>query len=153
MRGLHGANRLGGNSLLEFAVFGRRAGEAAAAYAKAASLDRGSPSLVADEEKRLKDMGARTGGEDSIGSVRSELAAIMHEKVGVYRDGPGCGRRWTGVNELRARYERVAVSSTEGAYNPSLSSLVELGNMLDVAQVIAAGALAREGEPRRPLPH
>jgi succinate dehydrogenase / fumarate reductase flavoprotein subunit len=142
--GVHGANRLGGNSLLEFAVFGRRAGETAAAYAKTASLDKGSQSLVLDEEKRLQEIGTRTGGEDSIGSVRGELAATMHEKVGVYRDGRGLREALDKVNELRARYGRVAVTSTEGAYNPSLSSLVELGNMLDVAQVIVASALARE---------
>ena len=142
--GVHGANRLGGNSLLEFTVFGRRAGEAAAAHAKTASLDRGSQSLVQDEEKRLQQMGTRTGGEDSIGSVRSELAATMHEKVGVYREGRGLREALDKVNELKGRYGRVAVSSTEGAYNPSLSSLVELGNMLDVAQVIVASALARE---------
>ena len=142
--GVHGANRLGGNSLLESVVFGRRAGEAAAAYAKTASLERGSQSLVQDEEKRLQEMGTRTGGEDSIGSVRRELAATMHEKVGVYREGRGLREALDKVSELRARYGRVALSSTEGAYNPSLSALVELGNMLDVAQVIVASALARE---------
>ena len=142
--GVHGANRLGGNSLLEFAVFGRRAGEAAAEYSKTASLDKGPQSLVLDEEKRLREMGARSGGEDSIGSVRSELAATMHEKVGVYRDGGGLREALDKVNELRARCGRVAVASTEGAYNPSLSSLVELGNMLDVARVIVTSALARE---------
>ena len=142
--GVHGANRLGGNSLLEFAVFGRRAGEAAAAYAKSASLDKGSQSLVLDEEKRLQEMGTRTGGEDSIGSVRSELAATMHEKAGLYRDGRGLREALDKVSELKARYGRVAVASTEGAYNPSLSSFAELGNMLDVAQVIVASALARE---------
>ena len=102
--GVHGANRLGGNSLLEFAVFGRRAGEAAAAHAKTASLDRGSQSLVQDEEKRLQQMGTRTGGEDSIGSVRSELAATMHEKVGVYREGRGLREALDKVNELKGRY-------------------------------------------------
>ena len=142
--GVHGANRLGGNSLLEFAVFGRRAGEAAAAYSKTASLDKGPQSLALDEEKRLQEMGARSGGEDSIGSVRSELAAAMHEKVGVYRDGGGLRGALDKVNELRARYGKVAVANTGGAYNPSLSSLVELGNMLDVAQVIVTSALARE---------
>ena len=142
--GVHGANRLGGNSLLEFAVFGRRAGEAAAAYSKTASLDKGPQSLALDEEKRLQEMGARSGGEDSIGSVSSELAAAMHEKVGVYRDGGGLRGALDKVNELRARYGKVAVANTGGAYNPSLSSLVELGNMLDVAQVIVTSALARE---------
>ena len=142
--GVHGANRLGGNSILEFAVFGRRAGEAAAAYSNTATLNKGFQSLVLDEEKRLQEMGARSGGEDSIGSVRSELAATMDKKVGVYRDGGGLREAMDKVNELKARYGRVAVANTKGAYNPSLSSLVELGNMLDVAQVIVTSALARE---------
>ena len=142
--GAHGANRLGGNSLLEFAVFGRRAGEAAAAHAKTASLGHGSQSLILDEEKRLKEMGTRTGGEDTIGSVRSELATTMHEKVGLYRNGQGLQEALDKLNDLEARYGRVAVTSTEGPYNPSLSSLAELGNMLDVAQVIVASSLARE---------
>ena len=62
----------------------------------------------------------------------------------MYRDGPGLREALDKVNELRARYGGVAVASTEGAYNPSLSSLVELGNMLEVAQVIVTSALARE---------
>jgi succinate dehydrogenase/fumarate reductase flavoprotein subunit len=99
---------------------------------------------VRDEEKRLQAMVARTAGGDTIGSVRRELAAAMHENVGVYRNGPGLQGAQDKVNELIARYGKVGVSNTEGPYNPSLSSLLELGNMLDVAQVIVASALDRE---------
>ena len=141
--GVNGANRLGGNTLLESTVFGRRAGEAAAAYARAASASRGPDSLAGDEERRLKDLGVRTGGEDSIGSVRSELAATMHEKVGLRRDGPGLQQALDKINELKDRSQRVSIAAVDGPYNPSLSSLSELGNMLDAAQVIAASALAR----------
>ena len=142
--GVHGANRLGGNSLLECAVFGRRTGEAAASYASSTPLQRGSPGLLADEGQQLRDMGSGSGSEDTIGSVRSELASTMHQNVGVYREGQGLQQALDKVNDLKARYGSVALSNKDGAYNPSLASLVELGNMLDVAQVIVASALARE---------
>ena len=142
--GVNGANRLGGNTLLESAVFGRRAGEAAAAYARTAPANRGSSSLASDEEKRLQDLGARTGGEDSIGSIRSELAAAMHGKVGLSRDGAGLQQALDKIAELKDRYRRVSIAAAGGPYNPSLSSVLELGNMLDTAQVIAASALARQ---------
>ena len=142
--GVHGANRLGGNSLLECAVFGRRTGEAAADHARSTPLQTSSPGLLADEEHRLRDLGAGNGSGDTIGSVRRELASTMHQNVGVYRDGQGLRQAMDKVNDLKTRYGSVALSSTDGAYNPSLASLVELGNMLDVAQVIVASALARE---------
>ena len=142
--GVHGANRLGGNSLLECAVFGRRAGEAAASHAQTASRDNAPPALWADEEKRLQEAGGGSGGEDTIGSVRSELANTMHQKVGLYRDEQGLQEAQAKIEELRDRYTKVTVPSTEGPYNPSLSVLLELGNMLDVAQVIVASALARQ---------
>ena len=145
--GIHGANRLGGNSLLECAVFGRRAGEAAADYARTAPLRRSSEGLLLDEEKRLLEAASGGGTNDTIGSIRSELAGTMHQNVGVYRDGQGLQQALDKVQELRARYEKVGAPNTNGAYNPSLSAILELGNMLDVAQVIVASSLAR-GESR-----
>ena len=142
--GVHGANRLGGNSLLESAVFGRRAGEAAANHARAASLERVSEPLLQDQETRIKEMASRNGGEDTIGSVRRELASTMHQQVGVHRDGPGLQEALEKVKGLKARYQRVGISSAEGTYNPSLSTLLELENMLDVAHVVVASALARQ---------
>ena len=142
--GVHGANRLGGNSLLECIVFGRRAGEAAAEYAGATSLEIAAVSLLTDEENRTKELVSRGEGEDTIGSLRRELALTMHKKVGVYRDGTGLKEAADKVHELKDRYSRVAIPSSGGAYNPSLSTLLELGNMLDVAEAIVASALSRE---------
>ena len=142
--GVHGANRLGGNSLLESAVFGRRAGEAAASHAKANSQQRASEALLKDQETRIKEMSSRNGGSDTIGSVRRELATTMHEQVGMYRDAQGLGSALDKVKELKSRFQRVGIPSADGTYNPSLSTLLELENMLDVARVVVASALARE---------
>ncbi len=142
--GVHGANRLGGNTLLECAVFGRRAGEAAAAHAQASPLQRGSEAAWADEERRVREVAGRAGGEDTIGSIRGELAQTMDGKVGLYRDEEGLKEALAKVEELKERCARVSVPSIDGPYNPSLAALLELGNMLDVAQVVTASALARQ---------
>ncbi len=142
--GVHGANRLGGNSLLDSIVFGRRAGDAAATYTRATPSQRASQSLLEDQERRVQELAARSGGKDTVGSLRLELALTMHQKVGIYRSRVGLREAIEKVNELKGRYARVAISSAGGAYNPSLSAFLELGNMLDVAQVIVASALARQ---------
>ncbi len=142
--GVHGANRLGGNSLLESAVFGRRAGESAARHAKSTSVVKASESLVKDQDARIKMMASRSGGEDTIGSVRRELAKTMHEQVGIYRDAQGLSAALDKVKDLKSRYQRVGIPSASGTYNPSLATLLELENMLEVAHTIVASALARE---------
>ena len=142
--GVHGANRMGGNSLLESIVFGRRAGEAAAQYARANSHQRASQSLLADEERRIRDVSSRSGSKDTLGTLRRELALAMHEKVESYRSRIGLRGAADKISELKERYGRVAVGAVGGPYNPSLSTFLELGNMLDVAQVIVACSLARQ---------
>ena len=142
--GVHGANRLGGNSLLECMVFGRRAGEAAASHARGSQMRRASDSLLVDEESRVSEIANRNGGEDTMGSLRRDLALNMHQNVGMYRSGEGLQMMADRISDLKERYTRVGIPSAGGAYNPSLSTHLELGNMLDVAQVIVASALARQ---------
>ena len=142
--GVHGANRLGGNSLLECTVFGRRSGEAAVEYSKGVSKANSNGSVLADEERKVRDLANRAGGSDSIGSLRKELALTMHRNVGIFRDEAGLKGAEATVKEIKERYGRLGVQDTGGPYNPSLSTYLELGNMLDVAQVVVAGALTRQ---------
>ena len=141
--GIHGANRLGGNSLLECIVLGRRAGEGAAAHAAANRLKKSPQSLLHDEEQRLAGMASRDGVGDTVGSLRSELAEAMHQHAGIYRDEAGLSAAARLVEELRERYENVGIANAGGPYNPSLQAHLELGSMLEVAQVVLASALAR----------
>ena len=142
--GAHGANRLGGDSLLACVVFGRRAGEAAAGHARSASSGRGSQAFLADEERRARELAARNGAGETVGSIRGALAREMHRKVGTHRSRVGLREAREVVVQLRERYSRVATPDTGGAYNPALSTYLELGNMLDVAQVMVDSALARQ---------
>ena len=141
--GVHGANRLGGNSLLECVVLGRRAGEAAAAHAAATQLKRVSPPLLTDEEQRLGTMASRDGGGDTVGSLRAELAGAMHRDAGTYRDEAGLAAAARLAGELKERYHRMGIANAAGPYNPSLQAHLEMGSMLEVAQVVLASALAR----------
>ena len=142
--GVHGADGLGGNALLDCVVFGRRAGEAAASHAKSGSFKKTSESLLADVKARVEEMSGREPGADTVGSLRRELASTMDQAVGLSRNAEGLRQAGDTISELRKRCSKVAIPNAGGAYNLSLSSLLELENMLDVAQVIVAGALARE---------
>ena len=142
--GVHGANRLGGNSLLDCIVFGRRAGESASRYAEANGLKSVSEALLPGEVARIQQLASRDGAEDTIGSLRGELAATMHQKVGIYRNEDGLREAVAKVSELKERYSRVGIPNGGGPYNPSVTMFLELGYMLDVAEVTVACALARQ---------
>ena len=142
--GVHGANRLGGNSLLDCIVFGRRAGESASRYAEANGLKSVSEALLPGEVAKIQQLASRDGAEDTIGSLRGELAATMHQKVGIYRNEDGLREAEAKVSELKERYSRVGIPNGGGPYNPSVTMFLELGYMLDVAEVTVACALARQ---------
>jgi len=142
---VHGSNRLGGNSLMETITFGRRAGQAAAERALAASV--GTPSLsvapMADAERDLKTLLDRSEGERPW-KIRDELGASMLENFGVFRQAPKMELQLGIIQGLRDRYEHVVVEDKGPVFNTDLTQALELGSMLDLAWVMVQAGLARE---------
>ena len=139
---VHGANRLGGNSLLETVVFGRRAGRAAAAYAAKASQEDGGVDALRREETRIQELLKREDGE-RVSRLRTELGDTMTAKVGIFRNGPDLAAAVQKVRELKKRYSGVNVGHGGRVFNLALVEALELGSLLDVAECVALGALAR----------
>jgi succinate dehydrogenase / fumarate reductase, flavoprotein subunit len=140
---VHGGNRLGANSLLDTIVFGRRSGKAAATYARGVAPSGGGDDLLRGEQERLRELLARPYAGETHARLRLELATMMDEKVGVYRDDAGLREALRKIAELRERYARVAVGDKGRVFNQALEFMLELGFMLDCAQAIARAALER----------
>jgi succinate dehydrogenase/fumarate reductase flavoprotein subunit len=142
---VHGANRLGGNSLLETVVFGARAGEAAAHYAQETFNGRAveaTPAAARDFERRLREMMDREDGPQQH-ELRDRLADTMQEKVGVFRTGGDLKDAQTTVADLRERFKSVVVTDKGRTFNQSLLHTIETGWLLDLAQCMVDGALTR----------
>ncbi|MDF1531422.1 MAG: FAD-dependent oxidoreductase [ANME-2 cluster archaeon] len=141
---VHGANRLGGNSLLDTIVFGKRAGEHAAGFVKGitmSAVDAYLESLVR-EKQAISDLMGEGGGNFAV--VRDELRSVMQQDVGVFRHRDGLQRAVDMIKELRERGRNVRVKSNATTFNFELLNAIELKGMLELGQVIAEGALARE---------
>jgi succinate dehydrogenase / fumarate reductase flavoprotein subunit len=141
---VHGANRLGGNSLMETITFGRRAGEHAATEAVANRNGSLVPeAAVRDEEARIRGIFARDAGERPW-QVREELTTVMYEKAGIFRDHERLAECLESVHELRARVRGVTVDDKGDRFNTDLTSVLELESMLEMADCLVTGALARK---------
>ena len=142
---INGANRLGSNSLTELLVFGARAGKAAASYA-VEQRENGDQVLLQarDETKRLgKDFLEKTGGRESIATIRQEMQETMEEGVGIYRDGGSLRASSDKISELKERFEDIAVSDHSRTFNTEVPAALELSFMLDVAEAMVGSALHR----------
>ncbi|MCN9244228.1 succinate dehydrogenase flavoprotein subunit [Streptomyces sp. RY43-2] len=140
---VHGANRLGTNSLLDINVFGRRAGIAAAEYAQKAhyvELPENPAQFVVDQIEQLR---ASTGTE-RVAELRRELQETMDANVMVFRTEQTIKTAVEKIAELRERYKNVAIQDKGKRFNTDLLEAVELGNLLDLAEVMAVSALARK---------
>ncbi|MEU7635035.1 MULTISPECIES: succinate dehydrogenase flavoprotein subunit [unclassified Streptomyces] len=140
---VHGANRLGTNSLLDINVFGRRAGIAAAEYSATADfveLPEDPASLVAEQVERLRNA---TGGE-RVAELRNELQETMDANVMVFRTEQTIKTAVEKIGELRERYRNVSIQDKGKRFNTDLLEAIELGNLLDLAEVMAVSALARK---------
>ena len=140
---VHGANRLGTNSLLDLVVFGRRAGQHIGEYVKDVKI----PSVngdVADMAsgwiKQLTD--GQTGPHG--GHIMEEMQTAMMEKVGIYRNGRDMQAVVDQIHNLLERYQKVRVQDTGRAFNTDLLELIELRNLLDLSLLTAASALNRQ---------
>ncbi len=142
---VHGANRLGGNSLLETVVFGRRSGMAAAQDVR--SNGKGgvfSPAAVRVAERRIKGLLDVESGERPA-VLRRELADMMYDNAGIFRTAEKLDACKAGVTELRGRYDRGIVIQDKGrTFNSDLVQAIELGAMLEMADCLVTGAVARE---------
>jgi succinate dehydrogenase / fumarate reductase flavoprotein subunit len=140
---VHGANRLGTNSLLDLVVFGRRAGQHIGDYVKQADMPQ-LQSTAGDEAQafitRITDGASGPHG----GHITDEMQTVMMEKVGIYRNGADMQAAVDAVQALRERYRSVRVQDTGRPFNTDLLEIIELGNLLDLSLVTAAAALNRQ---------
>ena len=136
----HGANRLGGNSLLDTLVFGRRAGTAAAERATGMALPQVSRGAVADQQRRIDAIGARERRGPKTGELRGRLGTAMHRGVGVFRDGDGLAGARAAVADLAAQAPGAWIDDRGSLFNQDVVAAIELEHALDVAECIAAAA-------------
>jgi len=150
---VHGANRLGGNALMETITFGKRAGQHAADWALSHTTVEVPPSTETDAERELKELLDRTDGERPW-KIRDELAQTMHENFGVFRREDQMEQQGEIVASLRERYERVVVEDKGQIFNNDLTQALELGFLLELAEsMIVAGLARKESRGAHARPH
>jgi succinate dehydrogenase / fumarate reductase flavoprotein subunit len=140
--GLHGANRLGGNSLSDLLVFGRRAGLAAAEHAKKTAAASADPDQIEDAAREMLAPFERAEGESPY-AIHSELQETMHNLVGIYRNE---GDLNAALGELKKLKDRAARVHVEGSrlFNPGWHLAQDLKAMLTVAEAVTRSAIARQ---------
>jgi succinate dehydrogenase / fumarate reductase flavoprotein subunit len=133
---VHGANRLGTNSLLDINVFGKRAGIAAAAYSKTAKHVP-VPADAADEVIAMVEKVRNSKGTEKVAVLRKELQDTMDKNAQVYRTEESLNEALDKIAELRVRYENISVQDKGQRFNTDLLEAIELGFLLDLAEVLA----------------
>ena len=139
---VHGANRLGTNSLLDLIVFGKYAGLKAAEYANGASFQILPADPTASTRQQL-DAIHNCNGEEKAYTIGNEMKAIMFDEVGVFRIQAGMEKALAKVRELQERLKHVRTPDEGKPFNTELMNIWELGNLLDLAEVTTVSALAR----------
>jgi succinate dehydrogenase / fumarate reductase flavoprotein subunit len=150
---VHGANRLGGNALMETITYGKRAGRHAAEWALSHTTVEVPASTEADAERDLKELLDRTEGERPW-SIRDELAQTMHENFGVFRREEQMKQQGEIVASLRDRFARVVVEDKGQVFNSDLTQALELGFLLELAEcMVVAGIARKESRGAHARPH
>jgi succinate dehydrogenase flavoprotein subunit len=140
---VHGANRLGGNALMETITYGKRAGAAAADWALSHTTVSAPESVVGDAQRELTALLDREEGERPH-AIRDEMARTMHESFGVFRREDQMRRQGEIVAGLRERYERVVVDDKGQVFNNDLTQALELGFLLELAACMIEAGVARK---------
>jgi succinate dehydrogenase / fumarate reductase, flavoprotein subunit len=139
---VHGANRLGTNSLLDLVVFGKHAGLKAAEYANGAGFERLPEDAQATANSQFDALRNGSGKENAF-DITTEMKKVMFDEVGIYRTGSVMEDAIDKIQELKERYKHVRVTDTGRIFNTDLLNAWELGNMLDIAELVAICALNR----------
>jgi succinate dehydrogenase / fumarate reductase flavoprotein subunit len=154
---VHGANRLGTNSLLDINVFGKRAGKYAVEYAKTAKQVP-LPENAADEVVAMLEKVRKAKGKEKVAQLRKELQETMDKNAQVFRSEETLQEAWDKIMELRKRYENISIQDQGRRFNTDLLEAIELGFLLDLAEVTvitcrerreSRGAHLREDFPNR----
>jgi succinate dehydrogenase / fumarate reductase flavoprotein subunit len=139
---VHGANRLGTNSLVDLLVYGRRAGLQMAAHCRETEMPAVADDADAGVRAEIEELRARPEGE-STAVLKAELAATMMDHVGVFRTGEMIATAVRDVAAIRERYAHVRVQDRGRTFNTDLLEARELGYLIDNAEAMAHSALAR----------
>jgi succinate dehydrogenase flavoprotein subunit len=141
--GLHGANRLGGNSLSDLLVFGQRAGQHAAEHARSQSPGKVDPRQVEDAARNAVAPFERTGGAEGAYQVQHDLQAMMQNLVGIVRTEADMRKALGELDGFKRRATQVSVPGNR-EYNPGWHTALDLANLLTVSEAIARAALERK---------
>ena len=141
---VHGANRLGGNSLLDIVVFGKVAGEEAIKFARENDFAKGGEEQVTKENEYIQELFDRESKE-TLGDLRDELGQIMFHHFGVFKTGEEMSEGYEKLMKLKERaYSNLSVEDKSKVFNTDLVSLFEFYNLVDLAEVIAITSLDRK---------
>jgi len=140
---VHGANRLGTNSLLDLVVFGKHAGLKAAEYANKVDFQELPGDAEAGARSALDALRNGSGRENAF-DIAVEMKKVMFEDVGIYRNEKGMRAAIEKIRALKERFKHVRVADTGRIFNTELLNAWELGNMLEIAEVVAECALNRQ---------
>lgn len=141
---VHGANRVGANSLLDTLVFGRKAAEHAVPWIKGKTFKPIPESVVEKDRKMIQGVLDRPLNGDRVAKIRRDMGVSMSANVGLFRTPERIEQQLANLKELRARYEKVGVEDKGKLFNTDVLFHIELGYMLDCAEMITKSALERK---------
>jgi len=142
---LHGANRLGSNSTAECLVWGKITGRESAKYVMAKGPIADPPMAAVDaDQRKVFDEVLKKDGRENPYQIKKELREAMDKYVGVFRTGEELKMALSKIKELKDRYKKIYVKDKSVSYNSNLIHVLELENLLDLAEIMVTGALTRE---------